>query len=149
MKRFVVGLTNITLLFFGAVCVSSCGSFNNSFNTYTITKAKPDATPKKDDGDDEDEHMPLQINIPSIPPPEATPVVSSKPKGKCEVTPYYAMPRPPEIPSKALQAAHGVAEIEAIERKHIDDLRAYISDIRKQHRKTQMNFYEKCDVISK
>lgn len=142
-KIFVTAIA-LTIILIG------CGSFNNSFNHYTIP-----VQPK--------EETPPPANLPLGPDDDERPV-SKKPSatgssGKtsdeksipnCDVSPYPTPGHPPELPIKELQAAGGdVYEVERIERSHIDDLRAYIMLRRRLQREAKEVFNEKCDTVGK
>lgn len=136
MKRLALGGISII-----AILVVGCSSFNNSFNTYTYRVAEP---PTKLDLDDDVTSGQIASNFN---PPPATP--AELPKAACDISPFFAMPATPEIPTKALQDAKDVTDIERIERRHIDELRKHISEIKRRHRQAQLKFYEKCSVIGK
>lgn len=127
------------------IVVAGCTSFNNNFNTYQPSKPIVITTEKETELDN------FRINSLST---NAAPVIDKSTNSgagvkSCELSPYPPMPPVPELPTRALQAAAGMEAIEQIERKHIADLRAYISETKRIQQKSQLAFYEKCDVVSK
>jgi hypothetical protein len=144
MKRTIQGFTAVAIFVLGG-----CSSFNNSFNTYHIpVSAKEEFTPMPaqklgQDGDD-----PMSVVEPKTP---VTPAkAEDKPKARCDVSPYPIPGHPPELPDKALRAAAGdVYALERLERMHIDELRAYISERRRLQREAKDAFLEKCEIMSK
>lgn len=131
------------------VVLGGCGSFNNSFNTYLpAPKNDPDGTLASASalGADDD------ASNPAIPVPQSTQqkVAAEVASPECSVSPYPAPGKPPEIPLKELQAAAGdVYAIERIERKHINELRAYIMERRQLYRDAHLAFIEKCSTANK
>jgi hypothetical protein len=124
--------------------LGGCGSFNNSFNTYsfplgrTETIRDPHVTPATEEE---------ELASISAPPQQITVETKSTP---CTISPYPTPGNPPELPSKALAAANGdVYAIERIERKHIDELRAYISERKRLAREARTYFANHCEVVSK
>lgn len=105
------------------VLISGCSSFNNSFNTYQFPTATANtgnlATQAIGTGDDD-------IN-------QHTTSLESVSDAKCRSFNYPAMGTAPELPLKEIIAANGNAVvIERIERKHIDELRLFISKTRRE-----------------
>jgi hypothetical protein len=123
--------------------LGGCGSFNNSFNTYSFPLGHTENIPPQ-----HAEHEPIDPNGIVISPPQQITVEVSRPP--CGALPYVPPDAPPELPNKALAAANGdVYAIERIERRHIDELRAYISEWKRQNRAARENFNIRCDVVSK
>lgn len=134
---------SFSLIIVAAVLVG-CSSFNNSFNHYALPPVDKQPEP---DAPDDVKLMPepaAPAAVTPVQPAPPTPVTSP-----CDVSPYAVDVPVPEIPTRELQAATDVGGIEKIERRHINDLRQYIADVRKAQRQAKMRFYQKCSVISK
>jgi len=125
------------------VAASGCGSFSNNFNSYN---ERPYTSPTAAEvlGD--------QITAAATATQAPAPVTdksSLSPNLQCEMSPFPATPPMPELPVNALQAAKGLEQIELIERKHIGELRKYIAEAKEIRQKNQLEFFDKCQVISK
>lgn len=138
MQRSNVRIASVFILVLGG-----CSSFNNSFNTYEFTVPHPTKSTASETTHVVQEELPIITGLPQ------QVVVESKGTA-CGVSPYPEADHPPELPVKALTAANGdVYMIERIERRHIDELRAYISDRRRLNREAREHFFEKCATVSK
>lgn len=152
MKRSIYSILGLFVILAG------CGSFNNSFNTYTLPATKIEKADKPDDdkdalskqtslGSDEADGLP---NPSPVLPKVAQKIVVENESVACPVSPYPHPGTPPEIPVQELQAAAGdVYAIERIERKHINELRAYIMERRKLQREARQKFNEQCLTVTK
>ena len=123
---------------------AGCSSFNNSFNTYPTEKPYTTPTAAEILGD--------QITAAANATQPAAPVLDKSTMSaslQCEMSPFPVTPAMPELPVNALQAAKTVEQIELIERKHIGDLRKYIAESKDIRQKNQLEFFDKCQVISK
>jgi hypothetical protein len=118
MKRtFLVQSSLFVLL------ITGCSSFNNSFNTYHF----PAATANTGN------LAALNIGILDDDVKPHTPSVINADNDRCKNYVYPVMGAAPELPLKEIIAANGNAvAIERIERKHIDDLRLFISKTRRE-----------------
>lgn len=132
--------------------LGGCSSFNNSFNTYHFdppSKTVEAESPAPDLGGDDEPATPPHT---APTPVESTPprIVVEAPPIDCKVSPYPTPGHPPEIPFKALQAVAGdVYAVEKLERKHIDELRAYIFERRRLQREAVVAFNAKCQAVVK
>jgi hypothetical protein len=141
-------IKRLGLLFVTATAVLvGCSSFNNSFNRYTALPR--DVKPDPDSQDDVKLMPETSVPMPSVVAPPESPTVHVQANNPCDVSPYAVDITVPDIPTKELQAAVDVAAIEKIERRHINELRQYIGEMRKAQRRAKLRFYEKCSVISK
>jgi hypothetical protein len=127
------------------VILGGCGSFNNSFNVYSGPPPRPieeiATTPIMEPDDEE--------NIPVIP-IAAQPLRTGSTKLPCTTSPWPTAGKFPELPAKAAQEALGdPLALEKVWRKHVDELRAYISERRRLQREARVAFTEKCDTASK
>lgn len=153
MKRF---LTCIGA--FGAVFVLiSCSSFNGSFNTYPITYLRQ-PVPDKDTPETLAQNnnnvttTPASTTIPALSstPPDTDVKVTEVVVKPCPVNAFAPMPPTPEIPFKELKAAGNNKDaIELVERKHIEELRAYISLLKRTQTKARLDFAAKCNASAK
>lgn len=144
MKR--IGLSVVLLV---AVLVG-CSSFNNSFNTYHLPPTKTPITsahtfdPVDLEGEDDSapkKHVVAVHSEPATAPKTGTP---------CPVSPYPPPGKFPELPARALTAvADDIYAVELIERRHIDELRFYISERRRLNREAREAFEEKCIAVVK
>lgn len=138
MQRSHVRIASVFILVLGG-----CSSFNNSFNSYELALAKPIKA------DTQEISIPIEETLPTISASPQQIIVETK-GTPCGVSPYPDADHPPELPVKALAAANGdVYTIERIERKHIDELRAYISERRRLNREARERFNVKCVAVSK
>jgi hypothetical protein len=139
MQRSNVRIASVFILVLGG-----CSSFNNSFNTYEFTlphNAKSTTI--------QEPTVTVDEVLPTIVPAPQQVIIETKGPA-CGVSPYPEPDHPPELPTKALVAANGdVYMIERIERKHIDELRAYISERRRLNREARERFNAKCVTVSK
>lgn len=149
MRKFFVTFGGVALILVG------CGSFNNSFNTYSgIIPNSQNQVPKSSEPEivvglgEETKTVPTPPAVqPSTPPVS---VQEALPEQPCPVEAYTAWPKAPDLPLKQLQdAGDDIRMIERIERKHIDDLRLYISKIRHQNNGRILDFAAKCKAVVK
>lgn len=121
------------------IILAGCGSFNNSFNTYAPPPTKLEEGPLTSDPEAEDDASNLI--------PAARPDV---PKVDCDQSPWPEPGTPPPYPYQLMQGAGSdLAKIERIERKHIDELRAYITERRRLNKEARAAFLTKCTMVAK
>jgi len=126
--------------------LGGCGSFNNSFNTYPppIPKESPMEMSSVVMEPDED------VTAPAIIPIKIAPKATENVSKPCSVSPYPTPGKFPELPIKAAQGAEGDPyALERIWRKHVDELRSYISERRRLQREARETFTEKCETVGK
>jgi hypothetical protein len=133
------------------LALTGCGSFNNNFNHMPSIPDPSVIDPALinklgSDGDD-------AKSIPDPAPENVTAPaehVVEKTKARCTISPYPPAGYPPELPVEQLRAVAGdVYALERLERRHIDELRAYISERRRLLRDSRKAFMEKCTTVSK
>jgi len=106
------------------VLIAGCSSFNNSFNTYQFPAATANTGNLA--------ASTIGITDDDVKPHTESVAVAAD-DDKCKNFNYPAMGSAPELPLKEIIAANGNAvAIERIERKHIDDLRLFISKTRRE-----------------
>lgn len=153
-SRTIGNLSAITII--GIVIVlAGCGSFNNSFNTYHLPLGVFKADQTKETGQETILDIEtLNGGVPTLPLDNQSP--SSQGAGPCSVGAFVFIGRIPELPSKDLQEAAKITDplermsaFEKIERKHIDELRSFISEIKLSQRVAVQEFYRKCEALQK
>lgn len=114
------------------VLVTGCSSFNNSFNTYAIPSTSEAKAAEMRNNKPEEEHLSIAVD-------------DRLNNDKCSSFVFPITPITPTLPLKEIIAANGDAVlIERIERKHIDDLRMFISNIRKEQIQAQSEYQALC-----
>lgn len=140
MKHTVLLTTPLVLILVG------CGSFNNSFNSYSsgVPKIRPaNASPQISE-----EHITSTVTATTQLTPILTPPIPT-PKLHCDVNPFAIIPPSPLAPIKEIQDATDLKTIERLERKYLNDLVDYISEIRRRQKRQQILFLEKCETVGK
>lgn len=118
MKRYL----NIALFF----ALAGCGSFNNNFNTNPNPQVIPHEVVPEDDGKtNAEEALLLSPGITG----NGTELRKDAPM--CPFYKFKELPKTPPLPMADLLAAgNNLAEIERVERKHIDELRSFITTMK-------------------
>jgi hypothetical protein len=118
MKRY----WKFTLFF----VLAGCGSFNNSFNTY------PHPTPVSKEVEEDTTTNGIEDALVLSPGPKGNPTEFKKDSPMCPLYKFKELDKTPPLPmAELLAAGNNLNEIEKIERKHIDVLRAYIVNMKK------------------
>jgi hypothetical protein len=133
------------------LALTGCGSFNNNFNHMPSTPdpsvIDPGLINKLGMEEEEVKSFPDPAPEKVVTPAEHT---SDKAKVRCTISPYPPAGYPPELPVDQMRAVAGdVYALERLERRHIDELRAYISERRRLMRESRKAFLEKCTTISR
>ncbi len=121
------------ILSFGLIVLAGCSSFNNSFNRYEIP-----SHPQQSESEQPKTALPVVLKDPSA--------KTSSPGVVCAPYQMPLIPKTPELPFKEILSNKEMttSDLEQIERKHIDELRLFIVEMKKTLRQSHQQYMQEC-----